>query len=370
MVLTFPPINRDWLKKAIKRFAAPFTGIPFDHVETNPLIIAHAAKFFGHSTREFWENPEWGITLTAYCHEAYDCLPVTHWYFSNYWVEELGGKLVYSDFLPPIVEDPPIKTPEDVEKIEVPTPEELEKMGTLEKHHRALDYVISHDEIAEMSIPLTYMICPVSIAGAAVDPARLLIWMVKDRELCHKLLQKITDLCANGSIATVNRYGSAEIVTGAVLANNEVLPTKKIEEFAYPYVRDYVRKSLKAGAGRGIYYHLCGDHSQDYTIWQNNIITPFTVMQIGYYGKQPFPARLLKESFGDICTILAPVDTVLMHQGTPLEVYNAGKKQILEGKDSARGFIIGCACEVPTVTPPANIHALVKAAEDFGKYDE
>jgi len=369
MVLTFPPINRDWLTRARRRFAAPFTGIRNDRVEVDPLIIAHAAKYFGHSTREFWENPEWGITLTAYAHEAYDCLPVTHWYFSNYWIEELGGKLFYSDFLPPLVEEPPIKTPYDVDKIEIPSPEDLEKMPTLDRHHRALDYVIDHEEIAEMSVPLTFMLGPVTIAFSAVG-ALLLIWMAKDRQLCHKLFRKITDLCANGSVATVNRYSSAEIVTGAVLANNEVLPTKKIEEYAFPYVRDYVRKSLKAGAAHGIYYHFCGDHSQDYTLWQKSIIAPFTVMQIGYYGKNPFPAELLKEQFGNICTVLAPVDTVLMHQGTPSQIYDVSKKQILGGKDSPRGFIIGCACEVPPTTPPANIRALVKAAEDFGKYEE
>jgi uroporphyrinogen decarboxylase len=91
-------------------------------------------------------------------------------------------------------------------------------------------------------------------------------------------------------------------------------------------------------------------------------------MHIGYMGKESFPVTEAKRVYGNMATIMSSVDTKLMYRGTPKEVYDVSKKMILEGKDSPRGFIHGCACEAPAFTPSANIYAMVKAAREWGRY--
>jgi uroporphyrinogen decarboxylase len=65
---------------------------------------------------------------------------------------------------------------------------------------------------------------------------------------------------------------------------------------------------------------------------------------------------------------MGTVDTKLMVNGTPKQVYEQAKCQLLKGRDCTSGYIMGTACEVPPFTPPCNILALNKAAKDFGTY--
>ena len=52
-----------------------------------------------------------------------------------------------------------------------------------------------------------------------------------------------------------------------------------------------VKKCLVNGAGPQIFYHFCGNHKDDYMLFKDSIVfTPFTIMQIGYWERESFPA--------------------------------------------------------------------------------
>jgi uroporphyrinogen decarboxylase len=92
------------------------------------------------------------------------------------------------------------------------------------------------------------------------------------------------------------------------------------------------------------------------------------VIHAGYKGRNAFPSKLLKETFEDKATCMGSVDTKLMIDNNPNKVYNAAKEQLLQGRDSKKGYILGTACETPPYTIPGQMLALVKAARDFGTY--
>ncbi|MBQ6547911.1 MAG: hypothetical protein IJL79_03085, partial [Candidatus Methanomethylophilaceae archaeon] len=98
------------------------------------------------------------------------------------------------------------------------------------------------------------------------------------------------------------------------------------------------------------------------------VFTPMTIMQIGYWDRDMFPAKVMKDTFGRMCAIMPSVDTKLFVMPNEKVIYEKAKQQILDGRDSPSGFILGTTCEVPPLSYPANIHSLVRAAEDFGKY--
>jgi len=361
------PINESYLKRAGAQFSTPFVGTPSDRVPVDPLIFSASARLFNRTIREFWEgDPAEAITMVAHACEFYDITPIAHYLYGSYWAEDYGAKLKYMETMPPIVVDYPIKEPADVDRFEPMDPKELSKGPTLTKHFRAFDHILKN--YTPMFAPVSFFNGATDIASGLVGVEKFLLWIMKQPSICHKLLKKIADHMVNGNIAVRDKYGAVVMVVGSVTANSEILSPKQVKEFNFNYVYDAVKRSLKVGAGPGVYYHLCGDHSLDWQIWKEAVMSPFTVMQIGYEGKgKPFPAKKLKEEFGNKCTIYGCIDSLVLGQRSPAEVYEQGKQQIIDGKDSPRGFIVGNACEIPPTTPPANLHALVRAAEDFGK---
>ncbi len=92
------------------------------------------------------------------------------------------------------------------------------------------------------------------------------------------------------------------------------------------------------------------------------------MFHIGYKGREVFPTELLKKEFGNKATIMGSVDTKLMMNPNPNAVYEQAKQSVISGRDSPRGYILGCSCECPPYTLPANILAMTKAAKDHGTY--
>ena len=76
----------------------------------------------------------------------------------------------------------------------------------------------------------------------------------------------------------------------------------------------------------------------------------------------------MKETFGNVCAIMPSVDTKLFVMPDQQAIYDVARSQIEGGIDTKYGMILGTTCEVPPFSYPANIHTLVKAAEDFGSY--
>jgi uroporphyrinogen decarboxylase len=90
------------------------------------------------------------------------------------------------------------------------------------------------------------------------------------------------------------------------------------------------------------------------------------MFHVAYYGRKPADLHDVIPVVGNMCPILGNVTTELMHLGTPKAVYEEAKRQILEYRDSPKGFILGVTCETPPLAPPANVYALIKASKDIG----
>lgn len=363
----YPPINADWHAHATKRFAGPFVGVNYDRVDVDPIPLAYAALQAGFTLKEFYQQPKLGLACVAWLNEVHDLISVNHWFYSNVWMRELGCKLKYSDTLPPVVEGPrPVQKPEDCDKIAPVDVSGIEKGPTFKEYAEGYDFM--KNKLPGFFVPIHFGFCLTAMAAELVGVDKFMLWTLKQPKLCHKLMETVTETSANGAIAIANRYGFAMMVIGGVLANSDLLSPAKVREFGLDYHIKLVKKAFKGGAGPQLWYHLCGNHSKDWQIWNEEIMSPFTVMHIGYMGKESFPVKTAKEFYGNKATIMSALDTKLMYKGTPKQVYEVSKQMILDGKDSPRGFIHGCACEVPPYTPSSNVYAMVKAAREWGKY--
>ena len=363
----FAPIDMEWHKEARKRFASPFLGTNHGHIPVDPMMLSHAAVACGRTIREFYENPELGAHCVAFVQELYDLLPVTHWYFSLVWLTELGMETQYMDLMPPVPKGPIILDPSQVDELHVPSPEDLAKGWTIHQMFRANDYV-------EKNIP--YMFTPLAIAsdltGSAAQLCGLetfIMWTFSEPRLAHTLVRTYMETAANGAEVIANRYGSAVITTGSVLGNNDIFSDEMVRDFSAKYLHEFVLKCLNKGAGPQVFYHLCGNHCTDFKVLKEHMVwSPMTIVHVGYMGREVFPSDLLVKEFGGFATCMGTVDTKLMVNGSPKQVYEQAKGQLLKGRGCPSGYIMGTACEVPPFTPPSNILALNKAAKDFGTY--
>jgi len=370
----FPAMDKRWHDNATKRFASPFVDNPHDRIDVDPIILSAAAVACGYTIRDFYEKPELGIHCVGYISHLYDLLPVTHWFFSLPWVTELGLKLVYKETLPPISTGPIYSAPEDVDKMHVPSKEELVnaqakygQLATVPMFYRIYDYVTKN--LPMTLVPISYGFDLVGAAAEMVGMENFIMWMFTEPEAADKLVDKYTQTSINGAEALADKYGSAMLIVGSVLANNDIFNDEGVERYSVKNMYKYVDGCFKRGAGPQVFYHLCGNHETDYKLFRDGLMwSPFTVFHIGYKGRNPFPSSLLKQNFQDRATCMGSVDTKLMIDPNPNKVYNQAKEQLLGGRDSKKGYILGTSCETPPYTIPGQMLALVKAARDFGTY--
>ncbi|MFP4655344.1 MAG: uroporphyrinogen decarboxylase family protein [Methanohalobium sp.] len=363
----FAPIDTNWLKKAGSLWTTPFADTPSERVIVDPIILSHAATIFKKKPGYFYQNPDEAIRMVCNTCELYDVTPVGHYLWADYWGEDYGATIKVQEDAPPSITNRPIKDPEGVDNLEILSPEDLAKGPTLTKHYTALDTCL--EEYPDMFAPITQLGGTMEVATNLVAIEDVFMWMITQPEIVDKLVDKAADHIVNASKATADRYGANVTITGSVIASGDLMDREQIKRFGYKPVAKAVSKVLNSGAGPGVYYHLCGNHSDDYDLWKDAPMSPFTVMQIGYDGKEIFPASKLVENFGNRCTCFGTVDTKLVDRGTQSQVYEQSKEQLLAGKDSPRGFILGTSCECPTRAPSANVHAMVKAARDYGQYE-
>ena len=370
----FPAMDKRWHDNATKRFASPFVDNPHDRIDVDPIILSAAAVACGYTIRDFYEKPELGIHCVGYISHLYDLLPVTHWFFSLPWVTELGLKLVYKETLPPISTGPIYSAPEDVDKMHVPSKEELVnaqakygQLATVPMFYRIYDYVAKN--LPMTLVPISYGFDLVGAAAELVGMENFIMWTFTEPEAADKLVDKYTQTSINGAEALADKYGSAMLIVGSVLANNDIFNDEGVERYSVKNMYKYVDGCFKRGAGPQVFYHLCGNHETDYKLFRDGLMwSPFTVFHIGYKGRNPFPSSLLKQNFQDRATCMGSVDTKLMIDPNPNKVYNQAKEQLLGGRDSKKGYILGTSCETPPYTIPGQMLALVKAARDFGTY--
>jgi len=363
----FPAMDMKWHANAAKRFASPFVDNPHDRIDVDPIILSHAAVACGYTIRDFYEKPELGIHCVGYISRLYDLLPVTHWFYSMPWTRELGLKLVYKETLPPISTGPILKEPADVDKLRVMDKEELKKNFTQQEFYRIYEYV--QKNLPMTLVPISYGFDLVGAAAELVGVENFIMWTFTEPEAAKKLVKTYTDTSINGAAGLADKYGMAMLIVGSVLANNDIFSDEAVEEYSAKMMRYYVDQCFRKGAGPQVFYHLCGNHETDYKVFPDQLIwSPFTVIHIGYHGKNVFPSKTLKEVFGSKATTMGSVDTKLMINPNPMLVYNQAKEQLLAGRDSPKGYILGNSCECPPYTHPGQMLALVQAARDFGTY--
>lgn len=333
-----------------------------DRIPVNAGGGHYAAIISGITLREFFLNPALAFDVQMWAAELhqYDGSPsygVPGW---GGW--DFGNALDFPSSprasFPRIIKKA-VEHPSDVEKLEIP---DLEKAPAFEK---ALEFArLARTKGLGVSVAGG---SPMGIATSILGPGVLLRWLYKEPDLVHRVLRLSTDYLIKRGNYFIKEFGAenCSVFSTYPMECHAVVSPKVFGKFSLPYVREIHQTFMSQGIKRWR-IHLCGDHTRNLPYWINDIpLMPRTTFTLGHEMDIVETAKRL----GDEYIIGGNVPTDLLYSGTPDEVFQVCKSLIEKMKYNPGGFILMPACGLPALTPPVNVHAMVRAGRMLGQYD-
>jgi uroporphyrinogen decarboxylase len=348
-----------------ERFKALLRGEKLDRVCIDYLCHGHNALIMGYKNfGEYYEYPKVWIKCLMASMEMYQqyIMPVTLTGSGPLWMEAWGSEFAYP-YDPKMgsiaLTKPAVKKPEDVDKLEVPDPE-LYMSTIYEDIELALERGL---------LPFAFMLGGwISFAAYSItEPETFMFWIIKEPDLCHKLLDLSTEFAIREAELLVKKFGPESWIAadGNPTDANVLISADTFAKFPLPRAIKMHRKVLEMGVPMW-YTHWCAEHKMN--------------IEAGYVEKIPMgepgilsfgpevPIEQQVERFGKLCVIQGNVDPVSFMYKSFDDVLELCRQNVEVGMNCAKGYMLGCGCELPPPSPPANVYALTKAARDYGKY--
>jgi uroporphyrinogen decarboxylase len=270
--------------------------------------------------------------------------------------EAMGSKVTYSDTMTPSVTAPAIKDyATDLERLPIPNPYADGRLPLILKGIGILN------ELSKGEVPVIgYLQAPFRHACMLRGPENAMRDLFKNRSQMERLLEVATESLIPYGKALVKAGVDIIFITDPV-ASGDALSTRQWEQFAYPYLKRLI-VSIKGTSAVKIILHICGDTSDRLETFASLGIDGMSLdekVDLGYARKV----------MGDkICLIGNVSPSKTLYLGTTADVEEESRLCIEKaGRD---GYFILCSgCMITGPVPPANIKAMVTAAEKYGRYD-
>ena len=200
---------------------------------------------------------------------------------------------------------------------------------------------------------LAGMIGPYSLAGRLLDMTEIMILCYEEPEIVETVLEKVTGFLCDYARA-FKEAGADGIVMAEPAAG--LLSPGLFREFSVPYVKRICQAAREAGLA--LIYHNCG------------MVEPLLgdiadIPADGYsFGNAVDMARVLKEMPGDRI-VMGNIDPVgVLRSGTP-ETVEKAVTELMERCGRYPNFLLSSGCDIPPVTPLANLQAFFDSAQAF-----
>jgi uroporphyrinogen decarboxylase len=336
-----------------ERTVAALSGKPYDRIPVNLLISDHAARVIGVSVGEYNNSAQLLAKGQIAAWRKYGSDLVNTGPGLSGIPEAIGSKVAFPDSTPYIAEFV-IKEEADLDRLKIPDPE---KDGRLPLFLEAGAIVVR--EVGDQ-VPVSMTTSgPFTTAANIRGTDIFLRDLHKNPEFAHRLLRFATESIvrfAERAIQVGVRPGLADPTSSGTL-----ISPRQFREFALPYLKETVQR-ITAFAGGAPSLHICGNTSK---IWEDMVDTGAGVLSLD----DMVDIGEARARVGDKVALLGNVrPTAVMFLGTPDDVRDNAKECLAKAWDSPKGYILGLGCGLPIDTPPENLHALVQAARDYGRW--
>ena len=336
-----------------ERTVAALTGQPYDRIPVNLLISDHAARVIGVTVGEYNRDAKLLARGQIDAWRLYGADNVNTGPGLTGVAEAIGSTVAFPDSTPYIAGN--VVTDESVlDGLKVPDPE---RAGRLPLFLEAATIVLK--EIGDQ-VPLG-MTCagPFTTAAGIRGTELFLRDLRKNPAFAHRLLRLATDSIVRFARAALER--GARIGLADPTASGTMIGNGQFRQFALPYLKE-VSAAIREASGSTPSLHICGNTTR---IWSDMADTGASVLSLD----DAVDLGEAKRQVGDRVALLGNVrPTASMYLGTP-ELVRADVRDCLsKAWDTPKGYLLGLGCGLPIDTPPENIHALVAAAREFGRY--
>jgi len=262
---------------------------------------------------------------------------------------EYEGALVVTSY--------PVENEEDVDKLELPDP--IAAGGIPE----ALQFA---ELQAAHGLPVTFFSrSPFCMAANICGMDSFLRWLYKNPVLCIRLMEMALDHIFNVLALWTARFGAENMFVwmSSPIESNQLISPKQMQKFAQPFHGAY-HERLEALGIRRFGIHLCGDQNLNIPLLAQNPpwIHP-SVLSVGSEVSLEDAAKFFPKDI-----IMGNIDPSEILMRTPSQLYELTRQTIEKGKPARGGFILAAGCDIPPMVPPENLHAITRAANDFGRY--
>ncbi len=334
-----------------ERVGAFLAGEEIDRLVCVPLILNHAVRAAGMKVSDCG----WSGELLGKAHAAafrkYGQDFITIFSDTSLLAGAMGTTLYYPDDDAPRVDEPVVESPEDAETVQAADPH---ADGRLPVYLEAIQ--VANAEVGEEVFVTCCYAMPFTTAAALMGTDIFVKSLRKDPELAHRILQV--------SLETALRFTDAVLEAGGLpvlvdpVASCSVIGPGHFAEFVVPYITPVIERINEAGFPGVL--HICGMSN---LIWDQMADTGAAVLSLDEVDLEE-----VKHAVGErVCLMgnVAPAETLLF--GTPQTVEEQTRECIRKAWDSPGGFIVSSGCEVPLMTPPENIFAMMEAVRKYGR---
>lgn len=346
----------------INRLANLINREELDRIPVIMNIGLYAAYISNITSYEYYTEPLKAYEVQLWAEKLHKDDGGLSYYIPSSDAETFGGELdIYSDkkIALPKVKKRIVENMSDVDKL---------KMPILNKSKYTLNKLKFDKLLFEKGRGVSFSSgSPMSVAGNIVNIELLMRWMYKAPELVHRILRISTNYLLELADLYIEEFGAENCVASSSypIECHSLISPKMFEKFSLPYITEIHKKLISKGINQWS-IHLCGDHTKNLKYWKNDIkLYPRSLITIG----DEMDIETVSKVFEREHIIGGNINTSLLQSGTANEVYEECRSVIQKMKYREGGFLLTPACSLPAQTPPINVHALLEAANVFGKYD-
>jgi MtaA/CmuA family methyltransferase len=330
-------------------------GIP-DRVPVCLHNFLLATKEAGVPLEKYLEEPEAAARTHLHAVEkyGYDCILID--LDTTMLAEAMGAKRDCTAGEPGHIAAPAIASLDEVDKLRPVDPERDGRIPVLLEAVRIMAKAVG----GEIAIRANADQCAFSLAGLLRGTEDFLVELMTEPD--HPGLQRLLEVAYQSHLAThraLKKAGAHLTSLGDSPAGPDVVSPAVFKQFARPWEERLVRELAADGIFPVI--HICGNTSV--------ILTQLAEYpNCGFELDYKTDAALAKATAGKAHVLFGNIDpSGVVARGTAAQVREASRKLIEAWKPGGR-FILNAGCAIPASTPSENIHALVAAAREFGRY--
>lgn len=332
-----------------------------DRVPVSLSLSSYAPKMLEISAEDFYLNPKIAFEANCWVEKMFPADSGIGYTVPDSICMDFGGEVYFgkgSLECPKSVRIP-ARTEEELLKLKVPDP------YTAPGASREFEYakIRKKHGLSRAGMALS---SPFRQSVELIGMNNLMKWMVKKPELVQYACELIMEYSIKKAEMYIKEFGTENLSNAFSypMESHHLISPEFFKRFSAPYAFALHEKLTEMGVG-AYSEHLCGNHKHNLWFWREKLNLPdHTMITVG----NELPIQEVSDGLGDRFILGGNVDTAILQLGTPRDVYLESKRIIEEMKDRKGGFVLAAACVISTAVPPANITAIIKAAEDFGHY--